>query len=743
MRRLARWCFRHRVITLLAWVVGLVALTAIHGAAGSAYSDNFQLPHTQSFDAIRLLERNSPRASGETDQLVIAVDHGKVNDPAVRARAEALFKKVEQLPHVSTVGSPFASGAAHQISPSGQVAFANVTFDEAANKNKITSAAAKQFVETITSASGDGVQFQVEGNIAQSGNQDNSSTGLLFGFLAAAVVLFIVFGSFLAMLLPLVTAGLSLGTGVAVIGLLSHVITMASFSSELALLIGLGVGVDYALFIVTRYRQALLRGRSREEATVESLDTSGRAVLFAGAIVCIAMLGMFALGVSFLYGVAVAAAIAVAFTVLAALTLLPALLGVVGKRVPRRRERRDLRENRYRVTDESRRWARWADAIQTRPAAFAGVATLIMVVLAIPFFSMRLGSADAGSDPANSTTRKAYDLLATGFGPGYNGPLQLVAEVSSDQQRAAFEAVAEKVSQTPGVVGSTRPTILPGVDGHSPVAIAEIYPKGSPQAASTSDLLQRVRDQVVPAASKGTGLHVLVGGTTAIFEDFSQILSSKLPLFIGIVVALSFLLLVLVFRSLLIPLTAAIMNGLSAGAAFGVVTAIFQFGWGASLLGIEGTGPIEAFLPVLMFPILFGLSMDYEVFLISRVYEEWHRRGKNREAVTHGLAATGRTITAAATIMVLVFGAFVLGGMRIIELFGVGLATAVLLDALIVRSALVPAVMILFGDRNWWLPARLERVLPHMRIEGSAGRAAAKERAALEPAVPEPEPAPS
>jgi RND superfamily putative drug exporter len=743
LRRLASWCFRHRVITLLAWVVGLAALTAIHGAAGSAYSDNFQLPHTQSFDAIRLLERNSPRASGETDQLVMAVDHGKVTDPAARARAEALFKKVEQVPHVSAVGSPFAPGAEHQISPSGQVAFANVTFDDAANHNKITSAAAQHFVSTITSASGDGVQFQVEGNIAESGNQDNSSTGLLFGFLAAAVVLFIVFGSFVAMLLPLFTAGLSLGTGVAVIGLLSHVITMASFSSELALLIGLGVGIDYALFIVTRYRQALLRGKSREEATVESLDTSGRAVLFAGAIVCIAMLGMFALGVSFLYGVAVAAAIAVAFTVLAALTLLPALLGVVGKRVPRRRERRALREGKYRVTDESRRWARWADAIQERPATFAGVATLIMVVLAIPFFSMRLGSADAGSDPANSTTRKAYDLLAKGFGPGYNGPLQLVAEVGSDQQKAAFEAVAEKVSQTPGVVGSTKPTILPGVAGHAPVAIANIYPKGSPQAASTSDLLQKVRDQVVPAAAKGTGLNVLVGGTTAIFEDFSQILSNKLPLFIGIVVALSFLLLVLVFRSLLIPLTAAVMNGLSAGAAFGVVTAIFQFGWGASLLGIDGTGPIEAFLPVLMFPILFGLSMDYEVFLISRVYEEWHRRGNNREAVTHGLAATGRTITAAAAIMVLVFGAFVLGGMRIIELFGIGLATAVLLDALIVRSVLVPGVMILLGDRNWWLPAWLERVLPHMRIEGSAGRAAAEERAALEPPVPEPEPAPS
>ncbi len=743
MRKLASWCFRHRVITLVGWIVALVALSAIHGAVGSAFSDNFELPHTQSFDAIRLLEHNSPRASGETDHLVIAVDHGKVTDPAVRARAEALFKKVEQVPHVSTVASPYAPGAGHQISPSGQVAFANVTFDEAANHNKITTSDAEHFVSTITSASGDGVQFQVEGNIAESANQDNSSTGLIFGFLAAAVVLFLVFGSMVATLMPLITAGLSLGTGVAVIGLFSHVFHMASFSSELALLIGLGVGVDYALFIVTRYRQAVLRGASREQATLESLDTSGRAVLFAGVIVCIAMLGMFALGISFLYGVAVAATIAVAFTVLAALTLLPALLGLLGKWVPRRRDRRALREGKHRVTDESRRWTRWASVIQRRPAAIAGITTLIMVVLAIPFFSMRLGSADAGSDPANSTTRKAYDLLAKGFGPGYNGPLQLVAEVKSDTQQAAFARVVEKVASTPGVVGSTKPSILAGVDGHAPVAIANIYPKGSPQAVSTSDLLQKVRDTVVPAATHGTGLHVLVGGTTAIFADFSQILSNKLPLFIGIVVLLSFLLLVLVFRSLLIPLTAAVMNGLSAGAAFGVVTAVFQFGWGASLLGIDGTGPIEAFLPVLMFPILFGLSMDYEVFLISRIYEEWHRRGDNREAVTHGLAATGRTISAAAIIMVLVFGAFVLGGQRVIELFGVGLASAVLLDALLVRSAIVPAVMILFGKHNWWLPAWLERILPHMRIEGSAGRAAAEERAAIDSApVPEPEPEP-
>jgi RND superfamily putative drug exporter len=737
MRKLATWCFRHRAITLVAWVVGLAALIAIHSAAGSAYSNNFDLPHTPSFDAIRLLERDAPRASGETDQIVIAAQRGKVTDAAVRARAQAVFAAVARLPHVSTVASPYAAGGARQISPSGQVAFANVTFDAASNKNQIAMTAAKTFVSTITSASGHGVQFEVEGNIAESGNQDNSASGLIFGILAAAVVLFLVFGSLIATLLPLITAGLSLGTAINVIGLLSHVFTMADFSSELALLIGLGVGVDYALFIVTRYRQGLLRGLDREQAVVDSLDTSGRAVLFAGMIVCIAMLGMFALGVSFLYGVAVAAAIAVAFTVLAALTLLPALLGFLGGLVPSRRNRRALRDGKRRVTDESPAWARWAGAMSKRPALFAGISALVMIVIAIPFFSIRLGSADAGSDPASSTTRKAYDLLAKGFGPGYNGPLQLVAQVDSPAQRAAFIRVEQAVARTPDVVRATPPAFISSVHGGSTVALANVYPKGSPQAVSTANLLSRVRDQVVPAAARGTGLTVLVGGTTAIFHDFAQVLSSKLPLFIGIVVLLSFLLLMAVFRSLVIPLTAAVMNLLSAGAAFGVVTAIFQFGWFGSLLGIT-SGPIEAFLPVLMFPILFGLSMDYEVFLISRVYEEWHRRGDNREAVTHGLAATGRTITAAAAIMVLVFGAFVLGGQRIIELFGIGLASAVLLDALIVRSVLVPALMMIFGSRNWQLPAALERVLPHLNVEGSAAREARDADAPAEPLAAEP-----
>jgi RND superfamily putative drug exporter len=735
MRSLARWCYTHRRLVVLAWIATLLGVTAIHSAVGSSYTDNFSLPHTQSFDAVRLLQRNASKVSGDTDRIVIAVSHGEVTDPGPRAQAETLFAEISQVRHVTAVHSPFHAAGRSQISPSGQIAFANVTFDQTANE--VSSATAKSLVDKVTSASGNGVEFEVNGQVAEAGNKSNAGTGLLFGFIAAAAVLFIVFGSLLATLLPLVAAALSLGTGVGVVGLLSHVFDMASFSGELALLIGLGVGVDYALFIVTRYKQGILRGLTAEEAVVESLDTSGRAVLFAGLIVCIAMLGMFALGVSFLYGVAVAAAIAVLFTVIAALTLLPAMLGFFGRLVLRRRERRPLREGRLRTSDESAGWAKWAGWMQKRPALCAAVAIGLLVIIAIPFFSMRLGAADAGSDPASSTTRKAYDLLAKGFGPGYNGPLQLVAEVDSPAQQAAFAGVVKAVAETPGVVGSQAPQIFSGAGGHTDVGIANVYPEGSPQDASTSNLLHKVRNDVIPAAEKGTGLTVLTGGQTAIFDDFSHVLTGKLPLFIGVVVLLSFLLLLAVFRSVAIPITAAIMNMLSAGAAFGVVTAIFQNGWGASLIGIDKTGPIEAFLPVLMFPILFGLSMDYEVFLVSRIYEEWHRRRDNMEAVKHGLAATGATITAAAAIMVLVFGAFVLGGERVIKLFGVGLGGAVLLDAIIVRSVAVPAVMMLLGDLNWRLPRLLGRWIPQLNVEGSAGRAPVADERPAEP-LPEP-----
>jgi RND superfamily putative drug exporter len=705
----------HRRTVLAGWLVALVGLTVLSQSAGTDYKNSFSLKGTQSFEAETLLQRSAPKAAGDKEQVVLAADHGRVTAPAVRARALAMFSKLAALPDVASVASPYAAGASTQISASGQVAFANVTLTGQATKFSVSQA--EKFVDTAKAGAGGGLEVQVEGQVAELANKTSiNSVGL--GAFAALIVLLIVFGSLLAAALPLITAGVALGAGTALIGLLSHVVSMASFSSQLSLLIGLGVGVDYALFIVTRYRQGLRRGKSVEDAIVDSVDTSGRAVMFAGMTVCIALLGMFALGVSFLYGVAIAASVVVALTVLAALTLLPATLGFFGVRVLGRKARRALADGRLTTSDGGGWWARWTNFLQARPALIATAAVLVMAVIAIPFFSMRLGSSDAGSDPSGSTTREAYDLLAKGFGPGYNGPLQLVAQVKGPSQQAAFAKVTTAVAHTKGVVRVTAPVTVPGHNGAPGVAIADAYPTGSPQAASTSDLLGTLRTQVVPKASAGSGVHVLIGGQTAIFADFSGVLSSKLPLFIGVVVLLSFLLLAAVFRSLVIPATAALMNLLSAGAAFGVITAVFQFGWFANLLGVNSTGPIEAFIPVMMFAILFGLSMDYEVFLVTRIYEEWNKSHDNRLAVTRGLASTGSTITAAATIMVLVFASFILGGQVIIEMFGLGLAAAVLLDALIVRSIIVPGVMLMLGKANWWLPRSLDRMLPHLNVEG-------------------------
>jgi RND superfamily putative drug exporter len=715
MRKLARWCVRHRRSVVAIWLAALIGLSVLSQSVGSSYKDSFSLNGTQSFEALNLLKKVAPKASGDREQIVLAVKQGKLTDPAVRARVETTLAKVGALSDVASVASPYGPSGAAQMSASGQVAFANVVLTKQAEK--ITVAEAKRFVKTAQAGAKDGLQVELQGPAAKTASQSSvSSAG--FGAIAALIVLLLVFGSLLAALLPLVTAGIALGSSIAIISLFSHVMNVASFSSELSLLIGLGVGVDYALFIVTRYRQGLQRGKEKEQAIVDAVDTSGRAVMFAGITVCIALLGMFALGVSFLYGVAVAASVAVLGTVIASLTLLPALLGFMGTRVLGRRARRALRNGELTTSDESPGWARWAGRLRARPALIAGAAGLLMIVIAIPFFSMRLGSSDAGSDPSGSTTRKAYDLLAKGFGPGYNGPLQLVAQIDSAAQQTAFSKVTAAVAHTDGVVRVAPTTLIPGHGGQPGIALADVYPTGSPQDASTTTLLHHLRDQVVPNAAGTGGVQVLIGGQTAIFDDFATVLGNKLPLFIGVVVLLSFLLLTAVFRSLLIPAVAAVMNLLTAGASFGLITAVFQWGWAASLLGIDKTGPIEAFVPVMVFAIVFGLSMDYQVFLVSRIFEEWHRRGDNREAVTHGLAATGKTITAAAAIMILVFGAFILGGERVIMLFGLGLAGAVLLDALIVRSVLVPGLMLLAGKANWWLPRSLDRVLPRLNVEG-------------------------
>ena len=718
MRALATWCVRHRRAVIGIWLFVLVGIMAVSSIVGNAFTQSFNLPNTESTQAMDLLKSALPQASGDTERIVFAVPAGSsVRDPAVEAKVNAILDEVAAFPHVAKgqIVSPYSPFGAKQISANGRIAFATVTFDVtpfAVNEKK-----SKAFVDLVTKGSSKDLTVAVSGQIASQANKP-AVGGMLGGVLLAGLVLLLVFGSVWAMALPLVSALASLGTAIGLIGLLSNVLKMPTFSTELVLLIGLGVGVDYALFIVTRHRQGLMAGQDTETSIVAAVDTSGRAVLFAGIIVCIALLGMFALGVSFLYGLAIAASLGVLLTMVAALTLLPALLGFIGPRVMSRKQRRSLAKDGPRIVGAgtSGFWPRWADLVQRRPVVPALVSLVLVVLIALPFFSMRLGSSDAGNDPRGSTTREAYDLLATGFGPGFNGPLQLVAVTTSEAQQAKVVAALERVGGTPGVA-AVSPVIPTPIGNGRTVDLALVYPTTSPQSEQTGQLLDRLRTTTLPRLMAGTGATVLVGGFTAIFADFAQVLGQKLPLFIGLVVLLSFLLLAMVFRSVVIPLTAAVMNLLSIGAAFGVLTAVFQHGWMGSLIGVTRPGPIEAFLPVMMFAILFGLSMDYEVFLLSRIHEEWLRTGDNKLAVRNGLAATGKTISAAALIMILVFGSFMLGGVQVIKEFGLGLAAGIFVDALLIRMAIVPAVMQLLGPANWWFPRWLDKVLPRLNVD--------------------------
>jgi RND superfamily putative drug exporter len=722
MRTLAGWCVHHRRLVVLFWFAALIGSIGLVTGTGTAYSNSFSFPNTESANAIKLLQSVTPKQSGDTEQVVFGTSGGaRLSDPVIGLRINNMVKELDALPNVSPITSPYdASGnlISHtNISPQDTVGFIPVTFDKQAQN--ISATEAKLFVHTAVENSDASLQVAVTGQLAEfANNQSFSSTGL--GVLLALIVLLLVFGSVFAALLPIVSALFALGTAIGIIGTLSHVLKMAQFAPELVLLIGLGVGVDYALFIVTRHRQGLVAGRDTENSIINAVNTSGRAVLFAGIIVCIALLGMFALGVSFLYGLAVAAAIGVLFTMIAALTLLPALLGFIGPKVMSRKQKKNLIENGPRIVgaDSKGFWPGWADLVQRRSILSAAGALIVVVILVLPFFSLRLGSADQGTDPLGTTTRQAFDLLAKGFGPGFSGPLLLVAKTDTPAAQDVMKTVSTDVAAQPGVKKVVGPTVVPsptqqGVD----ISFLTVYPTTSPQASATTDLINHLRSVTIPNAVGTSGVTVLVGGTTATFIDFAHVLSAKLPLFIGLVVLMAFILLTIVFRSFVIPLTAAVMNLLSIGAAFGILVAVFQWGYAGSIIGVNSTSPVEAFLPVMLFAILFGLSMDYQVFLVSRMHEEYIKSGDNRIAVRNGLAATGKTITAAALIMILVFGSFILGGQRVIKEFGIGLAGGVFVDAVFIRMAVVPSVMILFGESNWWFPKWLDRWLPKLSVD--------------------------
>ena len=747
MLKLARWSTTHRKYVALGWIVLLIGVNALAQSAGTSYSNNFTLPNSDSQRAADLLQRSFPAQAGDRDTIVFKTATGTVTDPAVKARMSEMFARVAKLPQVAGVISPYAGASAgRSISANGQIAFATIVFDEKANNLPV--AATERVVQVARAAGRPGLQVELGGQAIEATQQVGFGLSTAVGLLAAIVVLLLTFGSLTAMGLPIITALFGLGTGLGLIALFTHVVDTPNFSSELAAMIGLGVGIDYALFILTRFREAYATpgptfGDVRE-SVVRAMDTAGRAVLFAGCTVVIALLGMMLLGVSFLYGVAIAASIGVLLVMLASLTLLPALLTMWGARVarPGRRARRRAARARADRADERAAgephaarngaangaaaaaveatraaggdgaWTRWSRVVQRRPWPIAIAATLVMLAIAAPALALRLGSSDASNDPANQTTHRAYELLAQGFGEGFNGPLLVVAKVPAGH--TGVPALRAAVAGTPGVAAVAPAKLSPA----GTVATITVYPHSSPQAYATTKLVSRLRSSVVPPVAGRTGMTVYVGGVTAGAVDFAATLGHKLPLFIGVVVLLSALLLMIVFRSLVIPLQAAVMNLLSIGAALGVIVAIFQWGWLGGLFGVQ-RGPIESFIPVMLFAIVFGLSMDYEVFLVSRIHERWTHTRDHSRAVSEGLALTGRVVTAAAAIMVCVFLSFMLGEERVIKEFGLSLASAVFLDALVIRCLLLPAALHIVGPRTWQIPAWLERILPRVNIEGT------------------------
>jgi putative drug exporter of the RND superfamily len=716
MLRLARWSTTHRLYVAIGWIVLLLLVGALAGSAGTSYSNNFTIPKSDAQHAADLLQRSFPAQAGDRDTIAFKVAHGTMQAPSVRARVSALLARVAHMGHVAAVTSPYGARSGEQISRDGTIAFASVDFDLKANL--LPESAAQRVVTAAEAARAPGLQIELGGPAIEQTQQQGFGLSTAVGLLAAIVVLLITFGSVVAMGLPIVTALFGLGTGLGLIALFTHVVDTPNFSSELAAMIGLGVGIDYALFVVTRFREAHATpgptfGDVRE-SVVQAMDTAGRAVLFAGCTVVIALLGMMLLGVDFLYGVAISASIGVLLVMLGSLTLLPALLTLAGRRLVRPKWRARRRGETTMAAPHARAWLRWSAFVQRRRAPIAVLASVALLAIAAPAIALRLGSSDAANDPAGSTTHKAYELLAQGFGAGFNGPLTVVTQ---NAEAARLHELRAQLASTPGVVSVTPPRMSPSGE----VATLSVYPHSSPQAYATTQLVQRLRERVIPPLQAHTHMKVYVGGFTAGGVDFSTTLADKLPLFIGVVVLLSALLLMLVFRSLLIPVQAAVMNLLSIGASLGVIVAIFQWGWLRSLMGVS-PGPIESFIPVMLFAIVFGLSMDYEVFLVSRIHEQWTRTADSRRAVGEGLALTGRVVTAAAAIMICVFLSFMLGENRVIKEFGLSLAVAVFLDALVVRCLLLPAVLDLLGARTWIVPARLERVLPRLNIEGSAAQ---------------------
>ena len=703
MIRLADFCYRRRRVVLLAWVIALVVVVALGSAFPSIHRANYRTPGAEATKGYDLLNERFPARQGDSVDIVFA---GVIADPAIKTSVDAVLAKAATLPHVTTIDSPYAEGNTSQVSTDGRIAYAVVHFDRTFDKLfNVDANYAKKFLAGVDPGRQAGLDVEVSTFVA---NQKLGSEAI--GLIFAALILLFAFGSALAMGLPILTALFGLGIGSVLGGIASRTFETPDWATTVATMIGIGVGIDYALFIITRYRQALARDLTPREATITAMATAGRAVLFAGGTVVISLLGTLMMGLSYLHGVAASSVIAVLAMLAASLTLLPAVLGFVGTNIDRLRIPFSGRATHQR--DHSF-WYRWSRVVQHRPwiAFFGGAAVLLIVTL--PLFSLRLGFPDDGNNRKSETSRQAYDLLTSGFGPGFNGPLLLVTDLrGASDVPGTLSKLTDAVKGSDGVAFVSPAITNPAGD----TAIINVFSKNKPQDKPTSQLVNRLRKDVLPATLQGTGARVFVGGFTAISIDQSTYIGHRLPLFIGSVVLLSFLLLTTVFRSPLVALKAGIMNMLSIAAAYGVMSYSVHGTWLGKLFNIPET-PVPAFVPMIMFAILFGLSMDYEVFLLSRIREEYLRTGNNRAAVADGLASTARVITAAAAIMVFVFGVFIFDPNTFIKQIGLGLSAAVLVDATVVRMVLVPATMELLGNANWWMPRWLARVLPEIHID--------------------------
>ena len=709
---LARFCARHRYLVLSGWLIATVVLVGVSHQLGSNTSDNLSLPGTGSQQATDTLAGPFPDQANGSSPIVLHVSHGKLTDATYASAVNQAAADVAKARYVASVVNPLTAQGASALSKNQATGYLSVTLS--VSPGALSESDAQTIINAADKpAQAAGIEVQTGGQLGQKVSTPSTESSELIGIIAAMVILTFVFGTVVAMLLPILTAILGLASTLSVVTILSHVTTVSTVAPTLATMIGLGVGIDYALFIVTRHFRGLSAGLDVRESLARAVATSGGAVTFAGGTVTIALVSLAVARIPLVTTLGLMAAVAVVVAVLAALTLLPALLAITGPHINSLR----VRGRRAKHGAGPGLWARWAGGVARRPVVAGLAALAILIPLATPLLSLNLGQKDVAALPTSTTARQAYDLLSDNFGAGVNGPLLIAVHLGSPAQPSdpRLQALEQDVAKTRGVAAVTPVQ----VDKAGTTAYFSAIATTGPAEQATADLVGTLRSTVIPAAEKGTDLRAYVGGTTAGYVDLASNISSKLPLQILVVILLSFLLLTLAFRTVVIPVQAAVMNVLSIGAAYGVLTALFQWGWLHGAIGLESAVPIVSYVPLFMFAILFGLSMDYEVFLVSQISEHVHEGQDNKSSVVSGLVTSGRVITAAATIMVFVFGSFVLNGDPTVKQFGIGLAVAVLLDATIVRCLLVPALMVVMGKINWYLPRWADRLLPRISIEGA------------------------